>query len=115
MFSSLPKDTMIYTIYGARYLETARIMEHALAGIHNEPKHIIFHLKTVLSVNQYDLEIFREIIMNFQERGVTIYLCEAIPLVKNKLEDAGLVSMAGNRYFDSMEDGRNRHPAQGAH
>ena len=104
MFSSLPKDTMIYTIYGARYFETTRMMEHALAGMHNDPKNIIFQLKTVLSVKKYDLDIFREIITNFQKRGVTIYLCEATPLVKTKLENAGLLNEVGNRYFDSMDD-----------
>ena len=104
MFPIVPKDTIVYTNHGSRYFEIARIMERTLAGIHNDPKNIIFHLKDVFVLDNFNLELFRTLITNFQKRGVMIYLCDAVPGVKLKLENTGILHLVDGKLFSTLEE-----------
>lgn len=104
MFPIIPKETIIYANHGSRYFEIARIMERTLAQIHIDPKNIIFQLKNVFFLDHFNLELFRTLITNFQKRGVMIYLCEAVPGVKLKLESTGIIPLVNGRLFNTLEE-----------
>lgn len=101
----LPKDTVVYSIQGPFFFGVTEKMEHALGAIHSDPKSIIFRLKNVPFMDVSGLQTFNEIIEQFHNRGVNVYLCEANPNVIKKLVNIGITRNINENYiFGSLQE-----------
>jgi len=101
--STLPADTIVYTIQGPFFFGVAEKIEHALAATHMDPKTIIFRLKDVPFMDMTGLETFNELIEHYHKRGVEVYLCEANPNVVRKLTNVGILHwIIGNKVFSNF-------------
>jgi SulP family sulfate permease len=87
----LPKDTVVYAIQGPFFFGVAEKIEHAFAVTHSDPKNIIFRLKNVPFMDITGLQTFSEVIEQFHNRGVNVYVCEANPKVAQKLKKIGIL------------------------
>lgn len=100
---TLPKDTIVYAIQGPFFFGAAEKIEHALAITHTDPKKIIFRLKDVPYIDMTGLETFREMIEQYQKRGVKVYLCEVNERILRKLKKVGVRNrMANKMVFSSL-------------
>jgi SulP family sulfate permease len=100
---SLPKDTLVYVIQGPFFFGVAEKMERAFAITHSDPKNIIFRLNDVPFMDITGLQTFSEIIEQFHNRGVTVFLCGATPKVAEKITNIGITRWIGaNRIFDTL-------------
>ncbi len=101
----LPDNTIVYNIQGPFFFGAAEKIEHALAVTHTDPKTIIFRLKEVPFMDMTGLETFHEVIEQYHQRGIKIYLCEANPKVAAKLIKMGVVSyIEGHKIFNTFTD-----------
>lgn len=102
---SLPRDTLVYTIQGPFFFGAAEKIERALASTHTDPKTIIFRLKDVPFMDITGLETFKELIEQYRQRDIKVYLCEANARVRRKLTDMGILRRIDHeRIFDSLAD-----------
>ena len=100
---TLPKDTIVYAIQGPFFFGVTEKMEHAFAVTHSDPKNIIFRLKDVPFMDITGLQTFSEVIEQFHNRGVIIYLCEANQKVARKISSIGITRwISKNRIFDTL-------------
>jgi len=100
---TLPKDTIVYAIQGPFFFGVAEKMEHTFAVTHADPKNIIFRLKDVPFMDITGLQTFSEVIEQFHNRGVTVYLCEANPNVARKIVSIDIARWINtNRIFDTF-------------
>jgi SulP family sulfate permease len=103
--TSLPEGTMVYDIQGPFFFGAAEKIESALAATHADPKIIIFRLKDVPFMDMTGLETFQELLTQYHQRGVKIYLCEVNTLVQNKLEKLGIFSLLqGKKNFATLHE-----------
>ncbi|EKD55480.1 MAG: hypothetical protein ACD_60C00005G0007 [uncultured bacterium] len=101
--SSLPKDTIVYSIQGPFFFGVAEKIEHALSVTHEDPKVIIFRLKNVPFMDMTGLETFHEIINQYHKRHVKIYLCEANVRIANKLKNIDILPLVEEqRIFETL-------------
>ena len=101
----LPKDTVVYAIQGPFFFGVAEKMEHAFSVIHSDPKTIIFRLKDVPFMDITGLQTFKELIEQFHQRGVMVYLCEANPAVTKKIMNIGIFPSIGKKHvFNTFID-----------
>jgi SulP family sulfate permease len=82
---SLPEDLLVYTIQGPLFFGAAEKIERALAVTHTDPSVIILRLKNVPFIDMTGLTILRELVDQFHNRGIKIYMCEANAAVRRKL------------------------------
>ncbi|OGT41715.1 MAG: sodium-independent anion transporter [Gammaproteobacteria bacterium RIFCSPHIGHO2_12_FULL_37_34] len=102
---TLPKDIIIYAIQGPFFFGAAEKIEHALAITHTDPKKIIFRLKDVPFIDMTGLETFREVIDQYDKRGIKVYLCEANERVLRKLKKIGvMLRIEDRKVFSSLND-----------
>lgn len=102
---SLPHDTLVYTIQGPFFFGAAEKIERALAITNTDPKTIIFRLKDVPFMDITGLETFSELIEQYRQRDIKIYLCEANARVRRKLADIGVLRWIDHeRIFDTLAD-----------
>jgi SulP family sulfate permease len=100
---SLPKDTIVYAIQGPFFFGVAEKMERAFAVTHSDPKNIIFRLNNVPFMDITGLQTFSELIEQFHNRGVAVYLCEANPTIAHKIFSIGITRWIGaNRIFGTL-------------
>lgn len=100
---TLPEDTIVYSIQGPFFFGVAEKLEHALAITHSDPKNIIFRLKYVPFIDITGLQTFNEVIKEFYNRGVKVYLCESNPKVTQKIISIGIDRWIGEAcIFDSL-------------
>lgn len=88
--AKIPKNTVVYAIQGPFFFGAAEKIEHIFATTQLDPKIIIFRLKNVPFIDMTGLETFHEIIKHYQERNVSVYLCEANAIVLRKLLKIGI-------------------------
>lgn len=101
----LPKNTLIYTIQGPFFFGAAEKIEHVFSTTHTDPVNIIFRLKDVPFIDMTGLETFYEIIDQFHQRGVHVYLCEANAIVASKLLKANIVKLIKyKKIFHSLSE-----------
>src|SRR3990167_988316 len=102
---TLPKDIIIYAIQGPFFFGAAEKIEHALAITHTDPKKIIFRLKDVPFIDMTGLQTFREVIDQYDKRGIKVYLCEANERVLRKLKKIGvMLRIEDRKVFSSLND-----------
>jgi len=82
---NLPEDLLVYTIQGPLFFGAAEKIERALAVTHTDPSVIIIRLKNVPFMDMTGLTILRELVEQFQNRGIKVYMCEANAAVRRKL------------------------------
>ena len=100
---TLPKDALVYSIQGPFFFGAAEKMEHAFAITHTDPKIIIFRLKDVPFMDMTGLETFNDVVQEFHNRGVRVYICEANPKVSDKLMKVGIKRwICEHRLFDTL-------------
>ena len=103
--TTLPKDTLIYSIQGPFFFAVAQKIERILATTHTDPKTIIFRLKDIPFMDITGLETFNELVKKYHQRGIQIYLCEANETIQNKLEHVGILRLVrGERIFNTLSD-----------
>lgn len=101
--STLPPDTLIYRINGPFFFGVAEKFENALLVTHTEPKTIIFQMQDVPFIDMTGLETLEEVLEKYHHHGVTTYLCEANPVVSQKIAKAGILKwVAGQRVFENI-------------
>ena len=81
----LPEDLLVYTIQGPLFFGAAEKIERALAVTHTDPSVIILRLKNVPFMDMTGLTILRELVEQFHNRGIKVYMCEANVAVRRKL------------------------------
>ncbi len=81
----LPEDLLVYTIQGPLFFGAAEKIERALAVTHTDPSVIILRLKNVPFIDMTGLTILRELVEQFHNRGIKVYMCEANVAVRRKL------------------------------
>lgn len=82
---NLPEDLLVYTIQGPLFFGAADKIERALAVTHTDPAVIILRLKNVPFMDMTGLTILRELVEQFHNRGIKVYMCEANVAVRRKL------------------------------
>jgi SulP family sulfate permease len=103
--TSLPKDTLVYVIQGPFFFGVAEKMERAFSITHSDPKNIIFRLNDVPFMDITGLQTFSEIIQQFHNRGVNVFLCGATPKVAEKIANIGITRLIGaNRIFSTLTE-----------
>lgn len=91
--TSLPKDTLVYSIQGPFFFGAAEMLQQTLLSIHQNPKTIVFRLKNVPFMDITGLKTFYEVIQTYQKNNITVYLCEANERVTKKLLRAGFLNI----------------------
>lgn len=101
-------NTMIYSIEGPLFFGVAEKIELALASKQNQPEVIIFRLKQVPFMDITGLETFKELIKNYYQDGVKVYLCEANEKVAHKIQKVGILQwIAESHIFNELNDALN--------
>lgn len=93
----LPQDTIVYFLEGPFFFGTARKIEQTLSIIQTVPRCVILRFKEVPFIDATGLLTLKTIIQRYQAQQVKVYLCEASPLVSNKLIKAGILAMLPNQ------------------
>ncbi len=102
---TLPENVIIYSIQGPFFFGVAEKIEHAFAITHSDPKSIIFRLNQVPFMDMTGLQTFNEVIEQFCNRGVLVYLCEANSKVAKKLIKIGITQRIGGEcIFSSLSE-----------
>lgn len=99
--TSIPKDTIVYTIQGPLFFGAAEKFEHILSTIHSNPKIIIFRLKHVPFMDMTGLETFHEMIENYHKQDIKVLICEANQRVQHKLTNIGIKQLIGGQQIYS--------------
>ncbi len=100
---NVPADTLIYNIQGPFFFGAAEKIEHALSITKTDPKNIIFRLNDVPFIDMTGLSTFKEIISQYNKRGVQVYLCEANSVVSHKLIKASVIPK-DRRIFSTLSE-----------
>jgi len=101
----LPDDCIVYDLQGPFFFGAAEKLEHALASISEDPTNIIFRMRNVPFMDMTGLQTFTEIINQFRQRDVNVYLCEANDKVSRKLIKLGITELVvGKRIYHSLKD-----------
>lgn len=96
-------DTLVYTLQGPFFFGAAEKIEQALFQHKETPKRIILCLKEVPFIDITGLKKFKEVIENYYQQGVKVYLCEANETVSKKLSKHGILNkVEGTCIFDSQ-------------
>lgn len=90
---NIPNETIVYTIQGPFFFGVAEKIEHTLAIANIDPKIIVFRLKDVPFMDMTGLETFKELIQQYRQRDIKIYICEANARVQEKLQHVGILNM----------------------
>lgn len=102
---TLARDTIIYNINGPFFFGVTEKFEHALAITHTEPRTVIFRLRDVPFIDISGMQAFHEVIQQFKNKNVKIYLCEANETVKQKLINNGIIDyLVQNKIFTSLNE-----------
>lgn len=106
--TNIPDDVLVYTIQGPFFFGAAEKIEHILAVNQNTPSKIILRLKYVPFMDMTGLSTLEEIIEQYTKRNVQVYMCEANPIVLNKLKKSGVIAnVVHNKVFDTLNDALN--------
>jgi len=101
----LPNDVLVYAIEGPFFFGTAETFERALAFIHQDPKVLILRLKNVPFIDITAIHMLKEMISQFQKRGVRVILCEIDPHILEKLRHTEVVRLIGEtNIFPSIRE-----------
>ena len=103
--AEIPTDTIVYTIQGPFFFGAAEKIERALQASNSDPKTIIFRMKDVPFIDMTGLETFSELVEQYHQRGIKIYICEANMRVRRKLANVGILNWTdSDRIFNSFAD-----------
>lgn len=94
----LPNDVLVYAIEGPFFFGAVKLFDNALATIHGDPRVLIIRLRWVPFIDMTGINALEAVIDDFQARGVVVYLCGAIPSVKTKLRNAGILTKLGKKH-----------------
>ena len=92
---SLPDDVAVYAIEGPFFFGVAETFERAISFIHSDPKVLILRLKNVPFIDITAIYTLKEMISQFQKRGVRLILCEIDPHIKEKLQQTEVIQLVG--------------------
>jgi SulP family sulfate permease len=99
----LPPGVLVYAIEGPFFFGAVENFERVLLATHTEPRVLVLRLRRVPFMDITGLLALEEVIREMMRRGVRVILCEANQRVRNKLDVAGVVSVAGSgNYFDTL-------------
>ncbi len=103
--SRLPDGVLVYTVEGPLFFGAAESFERTLACTHTDPHLLIIRLRRVPFMDITGLQTLEEVIQQLGRRGIRVKLCEASPLVRGKLERAGVLALIGERdYHESLAE-----------
>lgn len=98
-------DTVILTIEGPFFFGVARKIEQALLTTHTAAKKIIFRFNKVPFIDATGLQIFREVLNEFQRCGIEVYVCEANQRVTMKLQKMDIMPLVqGQKSYAGLAD-----------
>ena len=100
--AQLPPGALVYAIEGPFFFGAVENFERALIHTHTDPRLLILRLRRVPFMDITGLQTLEEVIQKLAKRGVAVVLCEANTRVRGKLKKAGLLSLVGERYFDTL-------------
>lgn len=92
---SLPNDILVYAVEGPFFFGVAETFERALSFIHRDPKILILRLKNVPFIDITGIFMLKEMISQFQKRGVRVVLCEIDPHIQKKLHHTEVIRLIG--------------------
>lgn len=96
--AKIPANVMVYSINGPFFFGAAETFQHIItSAIRTKPKAIIFRLKNVPFMDITGLRTFYELIEQFRQQNIPIYLCEANQLVLKKLTHIQIVDLIEQR------------------
>lgn len=111
----LPKGVSVYSIDGPFFFGAAETFERTMASLHAEVKTLIIRLDHVPFIDATAMHAFAQMLELFRKRGTRVVLCGALPLVSERLAQAGIVESlgAGNFYATYEEALRSFEPPRG--
>lgn len=96
-FLNIPPDVLVFAVEGPFFFGAVENFEHALAGTHTDPRHLIIRLKWVPFIDITGLQTLEEAITELQKRGVNVILSGANNRVRGKLYKAGIIDLIGEK------------------
>jgi SulP family sulfate permease len=93
--AQLPKGVKIYSIDGPFFFGAAETFERTLAALHEDVRVLIIRLGRVPFIDATAMNTLQEVITRLQKRHTRVMICEANPLVANKLAQAGIAGELG--------------------
>lgn len=87
------KDILVYALQGPLFFGVAEKIERALSATKALPEMIIFRLNDVPFMDITGLEVFLDIIKQYNRQGVKVYICEANKRVTRKITAIGILPL----------------------
>jgi SulP family sulfate permease len=91
----VPPGVQIYTIDGPLFFGAAATFERTLAGLHDKARMVIFRLGRVPFADATAMHALADVVRHFQQRHISVRVCEANPRLAQKLLDFGLMEKLG--------------------
>ncbi|MCD6706063.1 MAG: STAS domain-containing protein [Thiobacillus sp.] len=88
----VPKGVQVYSIDGPLFFGAAATFERTLASLHDNTRVLILRLGQVPIVDATAMQALADLTRHFQQRGVSVQLCEANARINEKLKNFGLLT-----------------------
>lgn len=92
---AVPQAVQVYSIDGPLFFGAAATFERTLAGLHDDTRVLILRLGRVPIADATAMQALADVTRHFQQRGVTVRLCEANERINEKLANFGLLARVG--------------------
>jgi SulP family sulfate permease len=93
--TSIPSSVMVYRIDGPFFFGAAEKLTSTLERVQAHISTVVLRMERVPFIDATGIVTLTEIIERFQKRKVRVVLCGVSPLVKGKLERAGVIDLLG--------------------
>jgi SulP family sulfate permease len=91
----IPAGVQIYSIDGPLFFGAAATFERTLAGLHDQARVVILRLGRVPFADATAMHALADVVRHFQQRHISVQVCEANPRLAKKLKDFGLMEKLG--------------------
>ena len=111
--STLPAETLVYTLDGPFFFGAVENFERALSAS-GVPRVLVFNLRWVPFVDITALQTFEDSVRGFRQRGVQVLVAGANDRVQRKLARAGVLALLdGGQSFATLGEALRRAAALG--
>ncbi len=92
---SLPKGTAVFVVEGPVFFGVVERLESTLKTVQEETQTLVLRMHRVPFIDATGIQTLRDLIDTCQRRHIRLVLCEARPLIMEKLRRAGLLDQIG--------------------
>jgi SulP family sulfate permease len=98
-FTNLPPNVLVYAVDGPFFFGAVDNFERVMTITHTDPQVLIIRLSRVPFIDITGLQALEEVIIDLQQRRVTVMLTGANAKVLAKLNKAGLIKLVGKGHY----------------